>query len=219
MLYNDETKIQADLVDSKVLHSQGSLVSDLRWCPEGFNTQAVASIQPQISSLTTGITHRDFKLSRSFSETKTKTFGHSELEMSEVINPENGFSKDSGIKTELSAYEAMKRQCDQADKVGVDYRPHLYDSSRKEMLLVDSGSQVCTFPPEPGDQVDPSMSLRAVNGQKIKCYGTKQVDIKINRKTYSIQVIKSDVRCLILGWNFIRKHRLNLEWNDWGDER
>ena len=73
---------------------------------------------------------------------------------------------------------------------------------------IDSGAQVCTVPPDPGDQVDPTMALRAV---------TKVIDIKINRKSYPIKVIKSDVKSPILGWNFIRTHKLSFEWNRWGD--
>merc|ERR1711994_764702 len=61
------------------------------------------------------------------------------------------------------------------------------------------------------------MALKAVNGAKLKCYGFKDVTVKINRKSYNIRAIKSDVKCPILGWNFIRKYRLNLQWNDWGD--
>ena len=68
---------------------------------------------------------------------------------------------------------------------GVDKRPHLYEVARDEFMLIDSGAQVCTIPPEPGDQVDPTMALRAVNGARIKCYGTKVIDVKIGRKSLS----------------------------------
>ena len=64
-------------------------------------------------------------------------------------------------------------------EAGVDYRPHLYDAASKSHLLLDSGSAVTAFPPEPGDVEQPGMTLKATNGSKIKCFGTKQIDIQI----------------------------------------
>ena len=61
------------------------------------------------------------------------------------------------------------------------------------------------------------MSLKAANGSKMKCYGTKKLTVQINRKEYSIQAIKTEVKTPILGWNFVKKHRLGFEWNEWGD--
>ena len=49
---------------------------------------------------------------------------------------------------------------------GVDLRPHYYDSASKQFLLVDSGSQVTAFPPDPGDKCDPNLHLKVVNGSK-----------------------------------------------------
>ena len=56
---------------------------------------------------------------------------------------------------------------------GVDFRPHLWDDATKSFSLVDTGSQVTAWPAEPGDQVVPSMRLKAVNGSKIDGYGHK----------------------------------------------
>ena len=61
------------------------------------------------------------------------------------------------------------------------------------------------------------MTLKAVNGTKLKCYGYKEVSVRINRKKYDIRAIKTDVENPILGWNFVRKHRLTLDWSPWGD--
>ena len=102
------------------------------------------------------------------------------------------------------AFEAFEK--DEKDK-----RPYLYESVMDQFLLIDSGAQVSAVPPDPGDQVDPTMSLRAVNGDRINCYGTKVLEVRIGRKTYPITVIKSDVRSPILGWNFVRRHRLGFE--------
>ena len=54
----------------------------------------------------------------------------------------------------------------------MDMRPYIFDSNSKEHILWDSGSQVCAWPPDPGDTVQESMSLKAVNGSRLKCYGT-----------------------------------------------
>ena len=56
-----------------------------------------------------------------------------------------------------------------------------------------------------------------MNGSKIKCYGHKEICIKIGRKEYRYQAIKADVDHPVLGWDFVRKHRLNLVWNEYGD--
>ena len=44
-------------------------------------------------------------------------------------------------------------------KLGVDLRPHLWDPNADRFMLVDSGSQCCAWPPDPGDKVDPSITL------------------------------------------------------------
>ena len=65
---------------------------------------------------------------------------------------------------------------------GVDMRPHLFNAHLGGHLLLDSGSSVSAWPPEPGDKIDPKTQLKAVNGSRLKCYGFKTVDIKIARK-------------------------------------
>ena len=104
-----------------------------------------------------------------------------------------------------------------SEESGVDYRPHIYDSASKTHILVDSGSAVSAWPPEPGDLEVPNLHLKAVNGSKIKCFGHKEVDIRINRKNYRFKVIKAQVECPILGWDFIRHFKFNFLWNQFGD--
>ena len=101
--------------------------------------------------------------------------------------------------------------------VSWDMRPHLLDGVTGQRLLLDSGSQVTAYPPEPGDKPVPELSLRAVNGSILKCYGHKEVEIKINRKTYRIRAVKTDVKNPIIGWDFTKKYRLSTDWNEWGD--
>ena len=98
-----------------------------------------------------------------------------------------------------------------------DMRPHLFDKNSGDHLLLDSGAAVSCCPPEPGDTIDPSISLKAVNGAKLKCYGKKKVFIKINRKNYPIEMLKTEVKKPILGWDFTRKHTLTQDWTEFGD--
>ena len=113
---------------------------------------------------------------------------------------------------------AVAEACQIAAAVdGEDQRPHLWDESLGQYLLVDSGSCVTAWPPDPGDRPDPSRVLRAVNGTKLKCYGTKEVIVKIGRKPFKFTAVKADVASPIIGWDFIRKHRLSFVWNKWGD--
>ena len=90
----------------------------------------------------------------------------------------------------LPAYQAIHWT---DNHLGVDLRPHVYDPKLGKFLLVDSGSQCTAFPPDPGDKPVPGSFLRAVNGSRIKCYGEKQIEIKIGRKTYRYTAIKADV--------------------------
>ena len=82
---------------------------------------------------------------------------------------------------------------------GVDFRPHLWDDEAKSFCLVDSGSQVTAWPADPGDQVVPSMRLKAVNGSKIDCFGHKDIAIKIGRKEYKFRAIKANIQTPVLG--------------------
>ena len=98
-----------------------------------------------------------------------------------------------------------------------DFRPHYFDPILKQDLLIDSGSQVTAFPPDPGDVVDKNVVLKAVNNTRIKTYGYKEISIKINRKKYSFRAIKAEVDSPVIGWDFMKTHRLGLEWGEFGD--
>ena len=98
---------------------------------------------------------------------------------------------------------------------GVDLRPHVYDNVLKQWLLIDSGSQVTAVPPDEGDVEDPDVVLKAVNGTKIKCLGKKEIVIRIGRKSYKYTAIKAQADSPVLGWDFVRFHKLNFIWNIW----
>ena len=72
----------------------------------------------------------------------------------------------------VTAYEALQMQDSQED---LDMRPYLFDGNSKQHILLDSGSQVCAWPPDPGDLAEPGKRLKAVNGSKLNCYGYKEV--------------------------------------------
>ena len=101
---------------------------------------------------------------------------------------------------------------DKASK-GVDVRPRLVDKSGNARLI-DSGSMVTATARQPGDKPDSSRKLIAVNGSVIQTYGTREISLRIGRKTYSIQAIISDVSQDILGMDFLNKYKLGLEWDD-----
>ena len=122
--------------------------------------------------------------------------------------------RDSVTPDELSATQAIKHS---PGHLGVDIRPHLFDSQLKKHLLCDSGSQITAWPPDEGDLPMSGTYLRAVNGAKLNCYGYKQVTIKIGRKSYHYQAIKADVQSPIIGWDFFRHYRIGFRWTKWGD--
>ena len=109
------------------------------------------------------------------------------------------------------------KRVESTEGVDEDLRPHYNDPVLKQSRLVDSGSQVTAFPPEPGDIEDKSVQLRAVNGSKIKTFGHKIISIKIGRKTYPFKAIKAEVDKPVLGWDFMRCHKLDLRWGEFGD--
>ena len=63
----------------------------------------------------------------------------------------------------LPAFQALCWTEEDQNLAGVDYRPHLPDPVHG-LLLVDSGSQISAFPPEPGDSEIKGDCLKAVNG-------------------------------------------------------
>ena len=163
---------------------------------------------PEVSSLTNA--------SGSVGKEPKVSFNCSPLgvEMSTQNRAPDGVNPDSNIPVgTFSAAEVYKAPKGE----NYDMRPHVYDGVTKSLVLWDTGSQVTAYPPDPGDAVDPSLSLKAVNGSVLKCYGYKEVEIQINRKVYQMRAIKTDVRTPILGWDFNKRYKLATDWNEWGD--
>ena len=118
------------------------------------------------------------------------------------------------IPETFTAYEAAFKIDGEND---VDIRPRVMDNNTNTLTLVDSGSQCCVVNPDPGDVIDSSIKLESVSGDRIPCYGKKKISVKINRKQYHIVAVKAKVKETILGWDFIRRHRLDMVWSEFGD--
>ena len=87
----------------------------------------------------------------------------------------------------------------------------------RRFLLCDSGSMVSAFPPDPGDLPVKNQFLKAANGSRMACYGYKDISVKIGRKPYKFKIIKAQVESPIIGWDFMKLHKLDLRWNDEGE--
>ena len=59
--------------------------------------------------------------------------------------------------------------------------------------------------------------LESSKWARIKCFGKKEVMIKIGRKEYNFEVFVADVESPVLGWDFIRRNKLDIVWNEFGD--
>ena len=74
---------------------------------------------------------------------------------------------------------------------------------------------MCTaFPPNPGDKPVKGQYLRAVNGTRIETFGKRKIEVRIGRKTYDFEAIVAAVECPVIGWDFVRRHKLDLIWRD-----
>ena len=111
---------------------------------------------------------------------------------------------------EISAAEAASwvdghRSC--------DARPKLFDGATQSWRLMDTGAAISVVPPVQGDQVDHSICFEAIDGTKIKTYGSKDVYVRIGRKSYKQRCYIADVKESVLGWDFIAANKLNFIWN------
>ena len=112
------------------------------------------------------------------------------------------------VGSEVSSIEAVNDP-----KLNSDFRPRVFDNITKSWTLLDSGSCVSCTPKGPDDKIDPTFRLRAVNGQSIPTFGTQMVKVRIGRKQYEIEAIKTDIDQQILGWDLFRKYNLGFDWD------
>ena len=107
----------------------------------------------------------------------------------------------SVLPGEISALDAIKFK---PGSYGMDIRPKIYDAISKSWVLLDSGSCVSCTSKKPGDKIDPNFNLKSVNGGIIPTYGQEELEIRLGRKSYTIQAIKVDIQQKILGWDFFK---------------
>ena len=84
-------------------------------------------------------------------------------------------------------------------QLGLDTRPRFLEGISKKFCLVDSGSAITAVAAGPDDSVIPSLSLIAANGSKIECCGYKEINIRINRKTYKMVAAIAKIEDTIIG--------------------
>ena len=58
---------------------------------------------------------------------------------------------------------------------------------------------------------------RKFNKTKIPTYGTRVRQVKLGRKSYSHVFILADIEVPIMGWDFIKRFKLDISWSQWGD--
>ena len=95
---------------------------------------------------------------------------------------------------------------------GCDIRPHVKDKKSGQLCLLDTGSFISAVPKGQNDVLQPEVILKAANNTKIPCYGFKEFELQLGRKQYSIRAAIVDINQPILGWDFVRKFKTNMEW-------
>ena len=141
-----------------------------------------ASIKPDPSSSTAAESSSESKIKQTFivnSARFSREFNVGRLASKKSVN-----SNDPLTPNSFTAFEATVL----VDGINnIDIRPRLLDKNTDKLTLIDSGSQICVVAPDPGDKVDSSISIESVGGDKVPCYGKKNITIKINRKDYHIE--------------------------------
>ena len=166
--------------------------------------------RPVLASLVERCRNQNFEFR---SETQ-KCWNALVLKSLEPVAEDNPYLKGFQAGDEVSALVASSHT---PGSRGLDCRPKVYDGISKTWKLCDTGSMVSVIKRSSEDKIDKTKILQAVNGSTIKCYGQKVVSVRLGRKTYDIVATIADVDTDILGWDFMVKHRLNIEWGPFGD--
>ena len=132
----------------------------------------------------------------------------SAMEVASAVNP---YESDLPFGTVVPAISALDWSI---GRHNCDLRPRLIDKSTGEARLVDSGSMITATKRLSDDKEDHALNLVAVNGSRIKTYGTRTINVKINRKNYPMKAVICDIEQDILGMDFLTKFRLGFEWDD-----
>ena len=89
-----------------------------------------------------------------------------------------------------------------------DLRPRIFDKETNQWILVDTGSQCSVSKAQLHDVLQPDLLLEAADGSRLKCYGTKPLNLRLGRKEYHIDTVISNTTDTILGMDFIDKYKL-----------
>ena len=203
-MYNDKLIGKYNVSENEVIEDAEDSFTQSGWS-QNYNTMVMSALESVAYYDPRPIGIQRSEPRKQFYNTKSKRWEHLEsdhLAAVQVAPPPEELPAFMAVKWDPGAH-------------GIDLRPHLEDQSG--LLLVDSGSQVSAWPSDPGDVPVEGMKLKAVNGSNIQCYGHKEVQVKIGRKSYKFKVIKADISCPVIGWDFVRHYRLDMVWNDWGD--
>ena len=121
------------------------------------------------------------------------------------------FSEISSLQKEGIKEEVMN--C--ASEKKLDFRPRAFCSRTKRSYLVDSGAALSVFPksalPHHVD-LDPAVSLRAVNGTVIPTFGRRTFRLQFGKTHFTHTFTIAPIDSGVLGWDFLSKFRLNWRW-------
>ena len=93
------------------------------------------------------------------------------------------------------------------------------DNNSGLSILLDTGASVSIWPKNwrhfKNLPHDPNKNLQAVNGNRIRTFGTHSVKIQppYTKSPYWVEVIVAEISEPILGWNWIVANKLDLRWN------
>ena len=137
-LYNDNLQGKYNVSENEIVDESEDLFSEGGWCQD-YDTKVIAALES-----VAGYDPRPHGIQRSESQKKFYNTRSGKWENLESVQLP-AFQSESPPE-ELPAFMAVKWD---PGYLGVDLRPHLADPSG--LLLVDSGSQVSAWPPDPGD--------------------------------------------------------------------
>ena len=101
----------------------------------------------------------------------------------------------------------------QADKDKYDFRPRVKDLISNSYFLIDTGASLSIYPKRlcPDAKLDEGKGLQAVNGTTMPTYGSKSVSIRLNKKTFTHNMVISHIPSAILGWDWLVAQKIDIE--------
>ena len=87
----------------------------------------------------------------------------------------------------------------------LDCRPKFYDNVTKSYMLLDTGAMSSCVQKKEDDKINPNLTLRTADGKPMPTYSTREVTLRIGRKTYTVSAIVTDVKQTIIGMDLFNK--------------